>query len=165
MSFESWLHATAYRLGGAADHEDLVQEGRIAMWRSAERRGQAHAGWMTIDARRRIHEVAVGGRSQLGSERTDRSRSVEPVVSLDGLEPEHAEELAPKEADFAAWAAMAYHHGELARAIAGLSPKQQESVRVVLAGGIMDGAQRAAWVDARRKLRTMLEHLDEGGSA
>lgn len=156
-NYEAWLHHTARQMDAGYVTEDLVQEGRIAMWRNEQRRGQSNAGWMTQAARQRMRDVAWNGRSQWGSERTGKTHSVVPVASVDEFEGDW---WGPSEADFAEAAAMAYHHGELARAIAGLSSTQQEATRVVLCGGIMDARQRAAWVDARRKLRILLEHLD-----
>jgi DNA-directed RNA polymerase specialized sigma24 family protein len=158
VSFEAWLQHTAQQMDAPGLTEDLIQEGRIAMWRNEQRRGVTHAGWMTTAARQRMRDVAWNGRSQWGSERGTQERSVVPVASVDEFEGEW---WAPHQDDFAEWAALAYHHGELARAVGSLTAKQQECVRVVLAGGIMNPAQRAAWVDARRKLRALLQHLEE----
>jgi len=156
--FEGWLRHTAHQTD-PNQVDDLIQEGRIAMWRNEQRRGLAHAGWMTAAARQRMRDVAWSGWRMFGNEGKRGQRSVEPVASMEEFEGDTHH---PTVADFAEMAAMAYHHGEMARAIGGLSPRQQEAARVVLAGGILDEKQRAAWTDARKKLRELLAHLGEG---
>lgn len=163
-NYVNWMHREANRiLAGPTmvSHDDLFQEGMIAAWRQEQKHGGEHAGFMTSEAALRMRQVAQGG-SPFGNAGRGRSgRDVKPEFNLDALDAELAEALAPREADFAEWAQMAYHHGELNNAISQLPPRQREAVLVILAGGIMDPRQRAAWVDARVKLRVWLEHLDD----
>lgn len=69
--FEKWLHQTAYGMTGAAEHEDLVQEGRIAIWKALARADHSDpglAGYVTRAAKGRMIDVVTGARRQTGHE-------------------------------------------------------------------------------------------------
>lgn len=69
--FEGWLHKTALGMTGRADHDDLVQEGRIALWRAWERADKdapGLAGYLTMAAKGRMIDVATGARRLTGQE-------------------------------------------------------------------------------------------------
>lgn len=68
--FEGWLHKTASGMtSNEADHQDLVQEGRIEIWKALERadEGQATiAGYVTVAAKGRMLDIVSGRRRQVG---------------------------------------------------------------------------------------------------
>lgn len=67
--FEKWLHQTAYGMTGATDHEDLVQEGRIAVWKALQRADLSDpglAGYVTRAAKGRMIDIVTGQRRQTG---------------------------------------------------------------------------------------------------
>lgn len=160
-NYEIWLRHRAAGLVSMSDqsYDDIIQEGRIAMWRQEESLGREHAGFMTQRASQRMGQIARG-EGQLGS--TDKGRSgrdVKPVASLDAFDID----IEPATADLAEGVSLAYHHGEIYAAIDRLSPKQQAATRVLLRDGVMTAAQRASWVDARAKLAFELDHLRDYG--
>lgn len=152
-NYEGWLHHAAAGFGDQNLHDDLVQEGRIAMWRQEVKHGGEHAGFMTSQARLRMSQIAVGEKAFGGIKVA--VRDVKPVASLDQFDVE----LTPAQADVAEVAMWAYHRGEIYAAIDRLPPRQREAVRVILADGVLTGAQRAAWSDARKRLAVELEGL------
>lgn len=164
-NYDRWLRAMADRLvGQSPEFDDLVNEGRIAIWRAEAAHDPARGAlpsWVTRAAEMRMKDVAWGSGRPFGHEATRGRRDVDVALHLEELNSVLRESLEPSVSDFAEIAALAYHHGELYRTIERLSPRQQQAVRVILAGGIMNQQERAAWVDARHKLRIWLEHLDE----
>lgn len=129
--YRRWLHRVANDLlpPESPDHDDIVQEGYVAMWRALGTYDPARGtlpSWLTGAARLRMHEVAHGHGQWTGRPATRGSRSVEAAVSLDALtaaDPDHPS-LAVMLDDVEA----AYHHGEIAEAIASLSPAQRRYV-------------------------------------
>jgi DNA-directed RNA polymerase specialized sigma24 family protein len=153
--FEVWLHREAYRVGGDfVPHDDLVQEGRIEMWRTLERRGP-HAGFMTQDAARRMREIARSGAREFGNEGKRGPGSVRDAISFDLIE----RPVEPEQADLADQLVLAYHRGEIRQAIDALPPRQRAAAIKLLTDGVLTAQERAAWVDARRKLQAELAHL------
>jgi RNA polymerase sigma factor (sigma-70 family) len=70
--FDGWLHRTASGMTGADGHDDLVQEGRIAMWKALERADQdapGLAGYVTRAAKGRMIDVVTGRSTLTGHER------------------------------------------------------------------------------------------------
>lgn len=161
--YEGWLHAVANRMlgwSGHPDHPDLVQEGRIAIWRAEATfdpdLGAAPA-WVTKAAEMRMRDLAHGHGQPFGREATRGKREVEVVVHLEELvEPD---ELTPAQADIAEIAMWAYHSGQINRAISVLTCAQADAVREFLRDGIMTSTQRAAWVKARHNLASELEGM------
>lgn len=69
--FEKWLHQTAYGMTGRVDHEDLVQEGRIAIWKAlarADHSAPGLPGYVTRAAKGRMIDIVTGSRRETGHE-------------------------------------------------------------------------------------------------
>lgn len=74
--FEGWLHKVALNLGGPHNHDDLVQEGRIAMWQALRKADMSNPGWagyVTRAAKGRMVDV-VTGRSRLTGQEAPEER-------------------------------------------------------------------------------------------
>ena len=170
--YEKWLHKVANSLTDTAQHDDIVQEGRVAMWRALstydESKG-ALASWLTRAAEMRMRHVAWGKGQPLGHEPMRGSRPVEEGPSLDGQPEEVVQELL-------GFVEAAYHDGEVMHVIREvLSPKQQEYVYLRFWGGLDPLAQapqvralvkefpvlgqRWHWQRAREILGERLAHL------
>ncbi|MET7363303.1 sigma-70 family RNA polymerase sigma factor [Streptomyces sp. NPDC005562] len=186
--YESWLHARAHQMLASTDHrhEDLVQEGRIAMWRALQQHDPAKGAlpsWLTQHATWHMHQVLSRGGTWTGKPRGASTSRVEvkvhSVESLDQiLHPDADSGRAADTAaggatpDLAEEAMQAYHRGEIAEAIALLSAGQQRYVRLRfvedLKGAEMKDAfgydPSALWNSARNgakyKLRAHLSHLE-----
>lgn len=157
VNYEGWLHHTASGFGDSGLHDDLVQEGRIAMWGQLKKHGSEHVGFMTSQARLRMGQI-VRGDGQFGNTEKGRSgRDVKPVASVDQFDVP----IGPTQMDIAEAASWAYHHGEIHAAIDSLSPKRREAVVLFLRDGAMTHAQRVALADARAILATELSHLED----
>lgn len=173
-NYDKWLHAVANRMmSGAteADHQDLVQEGRVAMWRALstydETKG-ALPSWLTKAAEMRMSDIARGHGQPFGHEAVRGVREVEMGPSLDA-EPEQVVEA------LLGYVEAAYHDGEVMQAIRELTPRQQEYVFLRFWGGLDPRAQapgiralvaqfpvlkeRWHWQRALPILRERLEHL------
>lgn len=124
--YEAWLHHRAHQMVQATtllpngeDHDDLVQRGLVAMWHALESfdpdKGALPA-WLTFKA---------GGAMKDALRVRDKHRVGLPLELL----PEDADEILfiP---DLLAGVELAYHRGEIAKALAQLTPKQQEYVRL-----------------------------------
>jgi DNA-directed RNA polymerase specialized sigma24 family protein len=95
--YHNWLYKTAADLLPGAVHDpdidDLVQEGRIAMWKAYEKYDDCKgtlAPWLTNAARMRMKDVAWGhgrwtGHTGRRGVTDAMARSVEPPVSLEVL--------------------------------------------------------------------------------
>jgi DNA-directed RNA polymerase specialized sigma24 family protein len=163
-NYTAWLHKEANLiLGDPAHplHDDLVQEGRIAMWKK-ERQGKGdQAGYMTYVAKQRMRNVGWNGEKAFGGIKVP-VREVKPDTSLDAYEPWVAEVLTPAQADTADLAMMAYHEGEIYRAIEKLPPGQRTAVLTYMNDGKMTDCDFSAFYTAKKKLAVELEHLREG---
>lgn len=145
--FDGWLHSVAnYFLSPSSpEHDDLVQEGRIAMWRSVEKfdfsRGPLNAKWMTTAARLQMKDAVrrklwTGQPSERGHTRSsspkarlipgDPDGNTVAVLSL--MEDDDALDMMLGAADLLAGVELAYHRGEILEAIGRLSPMQQRYV-------------------------------------
>lgn len=141
-SYERWLHkvANSYLPAYDARHDDLVQEGRIAMWRALathEPVKGALPSWLTKAATVRMKEMAFGRGQPTGREATRGVRAVEEVA----LEPIVDSYGGVDETPFLRIDAMdsvelAYHEGEIHRALDALSPSQREYVFLRFWGGL-----------------------------
>lgn len=157
--FHGWLHREANRILDLTSplHDDLVQEGRIAMWKQEIKHGGPHAGFMTSQAALRMRQVA-GGEKAFGGVRVA-VRDVAPACSMDQFEPNVRAQMEPELADLAERAMLSYHYGEIHAAVDRLSPGQKAATRKILCDGVLTDRERASWTDARRKLATELDHL------
>lgn len=170
--YEKWLHAVANSLTTPAEHDDIVQEGRVAMWRAlstydASRGSQA--SWLTKAAELRMKDVAWGTGQPTGHAPLRGSRPVEEGPSLDAEPEEIVQSLL-------GFVEEAYHDGEVMRIIREvLTPRQQEYVFLRFWGGLEPRAQalqiralvkefpvlgeRWHWQRARAILADRLAHL------
>ena len=67
---EAWLHRVAHGMTDRAGHEDLVQEGRIAIWDALDRVDEGDPRWpgyVTLVARGRMLDVVSGRSRPLGA--------------------------------------------------------------------------------------------------
>lgn len=157
--YDRWLHKAANDcLGvGHALHDDLVQEGRIAMWRQVEKhQGREHAGFMTSQARLRMRDVARGAKAYGGIKVAVRDAA--PVTSVEALEAANVP-VPAYTCDPSDKASLAYHRQEIADALGRLTPSERRAAKRVMHDEPRTAADRAAWTTARRKLAVELEHL------
>lgn len=170
--YEKWLHKVANSITDAAQHDDIVQEGRVAMWRALstydESKG-ALASWLTRAAEMRMKDVAWGKGQPTGHEAVRGSRQVEEGPSLD----EQPEEIVQA---LLGYVEAAYHDGEVMQVIREvLTAKQQEYVFLRFWGGLEPTSrasqtralvkqfpvlgERWHWQRARAVLAERLAHL------
>lgn len=157
--FEGWLRRVAVGCVGAGHPllDDLVNEGRIAMWQQMRKHGGEHAGFMTEQARLRMRQVARGEKAYGGVKVA--VRDVAPVTSLEACEAAGSPVAAVHFSDHSERACLAYHRAEIQAAIARLTPSEQRAARKVMHDLPRTAADRAAWTLARRKLAADLAHL------
>jgi DNA-directed RNA polymerase specialized sigma24 family protein len=225
--YEAWLHKRAWLLSGANTHDDLVQEGRIAMWQAIdnfdESKGSLPA-WLTLRAnghmldcvqrgtwtgkdkrnpgatrdgiaRRReidgfrtrykletgVYPTTQAVAQSLGMTLSSVSRYLNnPAVeatgtseySLDELfDSDHGFESLLTAADLVDQIILAYHRGEILRALDTLSPAQKRYVVLRFWCGYVGNELHSVfgyeagslWTSkkngARLKLREQLVHL------
>lgn len=123
--YHRWLHATANRISDShGDHDDLVQEGRIAMWRALETYDESLGSlpsWLTRAALQRMRDVAWGHGQPFGHEAVRGQKAVEEGPSLDAMTEDERELVMGR-------VEQAYHDGELLAVLRTLSAPQQEYV-------------------------------------
>lgn len=146
-AYERWLHkvANAYLQPWDERHDDLVQEGRIAMWRALPKHDPAKGSlpsWLTKAATMRMKTLAFGKGQPTGHEAVRGVRDVDVVASLDALIEEDGAEGLMGAADALLEVEMAYHAGEIAEALDSLSPAQRRYVLARFWCGL-DPASRA----------------------
>lgn len=69
--FEKWLHKVASGMTGAVGHDDLVQEGRLAIWQALGKEDldeERWPGYVALKARGRMLDVVSGRRRETGHE-------------------------------------------------------------------------------------------------
>ncbi|WP_428957806.1 RNA polymerase sigma factor [Streptomyces sp. cg35] len=184
--YESWLHARAHQMLSPADprHDDLVQEGRIAMWQALDRHDPvkgALPSWLTQHATWHMRDVLThrdrwtGRPARSGNSGVD--QKVTHVESLDAhLDPgdgqpsrEHVAGITPDVADEAM---IAYHRGEISKALDLLSDSQKRYVHLRFFDDLKGAEMKAQfgydpsalWNSprngAKHKLRAHLSHLE-----
>lgn len=141
--YDAWLHKRSgqlLRTHDHPDHDDLVQEGRIGMWHGFDKfdaRAGALPSWLTTHANWRMKEVLsrkawTGMPSRAGKKQEDIT-----VLRLDlMLDDEDGVEALMVAADLADSAMWAYHRGEIARALDGLTPGQRRYVYLRFWAGV-----------------------------
>jgi RNA polymerase sigma factor (sigma-70 family) len=106
--------------------DDLAQEGYIAMWRACDKwkQGTNFAGYLMTAARNRMIAVASGSNRQLGNE--SRVPQQKRTTSIDKLRDEYGWDMAARDAmdDVE----LAYHHGQINRALDALPDKVRAAV-------------------------------------
>lgn len=122
--YSRWLHKMANELGRPADHDDLVQEGRIAMWRALETYDESLGSlpaWLTGAARQRMRDIAWGKGQPFGHEAVRGEKPVDEGPSLDAMTESEIDGIL-------GYVEEAYADGELADAISRLSLPQRQYV-------------------------------------
>lgn len=178
--YRKWLLAVANRLvatskgGRGEDYEgrvqDLAQEGYIAMWRALDsfdpERG-AMASWLVKAAELRMNDVVRRG-SVFGRPEQRGTVRIEDRAEINGLETVDQDEL---ERRIGVWLnegiALAYHRGQVQRAIGRLTRDEQRYVVMRFWEGKsnpeidphVQGNVSWLWKTARGKLREELRHL------
>lgn len=156
--YRRWLHSLAYDIArDDGTHDDLVQEGYIAMWRAFDTYDPdkgALATWLTGAARLRMRDVAYGRGAWTGHE-AQRGRKSVGATSLDAILAVE-EDLPVLAADLLDGIESAYHGGEIAEALDALSPAQREYVYARFWLGIEPTSrdpQTREWIDQYPVLR------------
>jgi DNA-directed RNA polymerase specialized sigma24 family protein len=179
-AYDRWAHALANDLLPPAhpDHDDLVQEGRLAMLRALDTYDQAKGAlpsWLTGAARMRMRAMAHGSDQWTGRPPTRGSRSVE-ATSLDALlDAPGAANLVAAAPDLLDGALLAYHDGQIAAALDRLTDDQRTYVVLRFWGGLDPASRdpvvrdlmaahpvmrdRTVWPAARAVLADALAHL------
>jgi RNA polymerase sigma factor (sigma-70 family) len=152
-AYERWLHKVAYVFQppgrDEAYHDDLVQEGRVAMWRAMaayDPSKGALPSWLTTAAKLRMADVVRRAGTWLG--RPPRygpqpvAEKASPAMSLDELLAEGGDSDSImwmlSAADVAESLELAYHHGEIMLALNSLRPDQRRYVVLRFWGGLSD---------------------------
>lgn len=79
--YEGWLHKVASGLVGPDRHDDVVQEGRVALWRALQRADLSNPGlpgYLTRAAKGRMMDIATGARRELGHEAPESAERTTP---------------------------------------------------------------------------------------
>jgi RNA polymerase sigma factor (sigma-70 family) len=124
QDYKAWLHKVAMDLTADIDHQkDVIQVGRIAMWRALERYDASKGAlpsFLTSAARYAMIEEAYGRGKGRDRDRTKQLKLSPVAPDSPFWEMSVAGLLSEME--------MAYHRGEVAKAINQLSPEQREYV-------------------------------------
>lgn len=145
--YERWSHATAgATLGGVGTmhplYDDLRQEGMIAIWRALRERGRRadNAVYLTKVARSRMRDIAWSGRPMTGGDSTPgpKSRPATFAVDFEALADEDPLMSLLEAVDALSAVEWAYHHGEIAQALNGLSEADRDYVVRRFWGGWTD---------------------------
>ena len=164
-NYEGWLRQQALTISPSGDQvEDLMQEGRIAMWQSLSRydpeKGSL-ASYLTTAAYYRmgscLKEHRWTGSQKLSTKFVHRV----PAVPLN--------EVPTEEVPFPSSADISYHEKEIRESINQLSPRQRQYIegrfytdlpsKDNISHGVWDGTNTS--VGAKAILRNKLKHLEE----
>jgi RNA polymerase sigma factor (sigma-70 family) len=182
--YRRWLGAVARDICGPANarfQDDLVQEGYIAMWRavgSFNPDAGAAPTWLTNAARMRMTDIArrryvnwFGKEATRGHQETEAKVSIEALAASD----EHWEHQLLRSAELVELIGEGYHEGDIAAAMATLTPAERRyvyarfwlgldptarSIPRELLTQVPELAQRWLWTRAKVKLRFALAHLE-----
>lgn len=174
--FRKWLLAVANRMVGGQGEDrvqDLAQEGYIAMWRALDSYDPdkgALASWLVKAAEMRMADVVRRGVhfGQTYKRNPGTEDGLRGERSWDTLVPIELEDVETK---IAVWLsdglALAYHRGEIQRAIGRLTPDEQRYVVLRFWHGKtadeikphVDGNVIHLWRTARGKLAADLRRL------
>lgn len=176
-AYHKWLHKMANVYLDPTDerHDDLVQEGRIAMWKALQTWDPERVAlptWLTGAAKLRMKDVAFGHGRDTGHEALRGTQHVEPVTSIDAFEDPDVLLSAGESLE---GVELAYHYGEIYKALEDLSPAQRRYVYArfwlgldptsrkpemrELVAQVPELAERWHWQRARERLRESLAHL------
>jgi RNA polymerase sigma factor (sigma-70 family) len=145
-----WSHAVAGRVSNpyAPAYDDVVQESLIAIWRILEKKGgkaNVSATYLTFAARHRMVDVTMGkpmtgGNSRPGPKtEPPQTQSLDVLLDMGGSEQVGFDlEQVLAAADVLEAVSLAYHEGEIVRAIAGLNERDREYVVLRFWGGMTE---------------------------
>jgi RNA polymerase sigma factor (sigma-70 family) len=189
--FKPWLYKEAYRWASVYGRnsrdndyiEDLAQEGWVAMWRSGQSFDPENEKGLTLrqcvlaDARSRIKLCAARGDS-LGQGKEFSEHKTQARVPQSAIKhvPDLGIESVDQDPDIVAalavgesldFVALAYHEGEIMKAINELSSKQRDVVYLRFWCGMTQQEINAAynvdsyavWHAAKQVLKVKLSHL------
>lgn len=177
-NYENWLHKTANEMLDPSDlnHDDLVQEGRIAMWHALEtfsRESGALPAWLTMKAKYRMTEVSGRRRPWTGEPKRHDGWNAEDAAAVLSLDLPRGEGVTLTDLLSADKQVgnmdLAYHEKEIHAAVANLTLAQRQYVvnrfwhgLTNRPGGIWyghGGAKKKG--GARKKLAAELAHLED----
>lgn len=161
--YDRFLHWEANRIGyHGVSHDDIVQEGRIQIWRSLPT-WQASLGprdpYLMNAASWRMVDFAWHGKPAFGHESMRGSRPAQ--TRLGDADYWRSLEQHWTCADHADQAQWAYHRGEIRQALDRLSPEQRRYVVLRFWGGLEPGS-RAPGAAALRRGQEMPPRAWEG---
>jgi RNA polymerase sigma factor (sigma-70 family) len=184
--YHSWLFKTASGMtSNSSDVEDLVQEGRVAMWLALDSYDPAKGSlpsWLTRKAKFRMIEVVTDGPlTGQPSRRHGRNPATEmkrATLSLDlprGDSGVNLADLVSRDVGDLEAAELAYHQDEIASAIEALPDAQRKYVIArfyeamtgseMREAGLFSYDPSALWTSqkngARMKLAEKLRHLED----
>lgn len=177
--YERWAHAVANDLLASPthpDHEDLVQEARIGLWKALRSHDPAKGAlpsYITQGARWQMHEAITrkkwtGQDTTKGVRRSDRHRDTD---SLEALVDAGATSMLAA-ADVLEQVTLAYHYGQIHQAVATLPPEYRRYVylrfwegltgaEIAARTGVKDTTWRFRWsAHIVPALREHLAHLE-----
>lgn len=140
-AYEKWLYkvANGYTGGDWDRANDLAQEGRIAMWRALQTWDPDRSAlpfWLTNAATMRMKDLAFGHGQPTGHEEM-RGRRAAEETSLEQITAGRDEDTIDwLKIDALSDVEIAYHHGEIERAMESLTPTQRQYVFLRFWGGI-----------------------------
>jgi len=183
--YHSWLFKTASGMtSNPSDVEDLVQEGRVAMWLALDSYDATKGSlpsWLTRKAKFRMIEVVTDGPlTGQPSRRHGRNPATEmkrDTLSLDLPRGDgvNLADLISRDVDQFDSAELAYHQEEITAAIMALPDAQRKYVtarfyeamtgREMIEAGLFSYDPSALWTSAkngaRKKLAESLAHLED----
>lgn len=163
-AFTGWLVHVAREIGFSQDWDDLIQEGRIAMWKALDTYDGKGAlpKWLTFCARKRMLDIAQRKKPTFRDPSlTNRGHREPPrtaVYSLERHQDDSLDEEGWNLADLDATERLAgvewaYHQGHILNALERLSPEQRHYVVMRFWGGIEPRGPRPHGEAARRSWR------------
>lgn len=178
-NYHKWLHkvANAYLSPTHDLHDDLVQEGRIAMWKALQTWDPTKGSmpsWLTGAAHLRMRDFSYRHGQPTGHEAVRGKREVEPDFSVDYMLDHGMEDLLGL-SEALEGVEVAYHYGEIRKALealpeaqqryvfarfwAGLDPLSRSPEIRLLVAQVPELADRRLWFNARGTLKDSLAHL------
>jgi len=168
--FKNWLFFMARELtDDLSIHNDLAQEGYIAMWKALKTYDPAKGAlpsWITMAARLRMKDVlrrdtwtgTIGVRGHVREK---------PAMAMDTNDPDMNIDQYLEASENLEWVLIRYHEGEILRALNELTPEQRNYViRRFWYGqtnkdikAVESYSPESAWVTSRKRLQDILGHL------
>ncbi len=168
-NYENWLYYYARVLEPSRPwtHEDLAQEGHIAMWkalRSYDPLKGSLPSWLTTAAKMRMRDISWRNKPLTGEPSAKGHIREKPATPVDTDWDWVQESVGSQELQESIL--MAYHQGEIYDAVASLPPRQREYIFRRFWLGETDKSIRnvipnspRVWGPAREELSRKLAHL------